>query len=736
MCLATAALLLALGGDGLEELVERLRREPGDAAAWKRLAEEPRAGAALAAARGLAEAGGEAGWRALARLADRLGEYPLAVQAGGRLVAALLERGEPARAAEEELALARRHFRFGASVAERRALEAARSLLQRAGRERSALDDYLRRRELESRQRADPDRAGLTIRLNDALLRGDRRAEHTARVDLAYQAYMTRRFADGLAQYREVLRLHGPAAIPPALRARDQNGAARLALEVALGSAGVERERLLEETLAWAEAALRSAGGGTAAPDRDLLLRSHCVLAQLLEARGDPGAARAHHEEELRLVQEQRRSLVLEGDEALRIFHGERHHIFENFALHLARSGAGEAAGLERALAVSELGHVGALRELCALRGRAAPEWLERSADLAELRRRAGAAGAAVLVWWVGSHDAAVLAVTGEGARCHPLAASPEELGRALRGLARTAFSLESPRSAIERAGREAFDALLAPAWEGVARCGRLVCVGPWGPAPFAALVLPGSEPLERRFLAARCEVSSAPAVAALLAEAAPGERGPVVALGCDGAGPYDPSLAAHFRLERLRPLPGAAEEARAVARRLGGRGEVGRAATEEALRVVAGGAGHLHLAGHAVVDDESDARTALLLQPSGADDGLLTLGEVLELPLRARLVALSGCRTARGESYTGEGVGGLARCFLAAGARALLLTLAPLDDQKAPVFMERFLEAQARGASPVAALAAAQRHMLGSLPNAHPAFWAVWAIHGVDGLR
>jgi hypothetical protein len=460
------------------------------------------------------------------------------------------------------------------------------------------------------------------------------------------------------------------------------------------------------------------------------------VLAQLLEARGDPGAARPHYEEELRLVEEQRRALALEGDEALRIFNGERHHIFEDFALHLARGGPGRAADLERALAVSDRGRVGALRELCALRGRAAPRWADRPADLAELRRRAGAAGAAVVVWWVGSHGAAVTVVTGDGARCRPLAASPEALGGALRELARTAFSLESPRAAIERAGRAAFDALLAPAWEDAARCGRLVLVGPWGPAPFAALVLPGSEPLERRFLAARCEVSSAHALAALLAESAADGSGGAVALGCDGAGPYDPALAAHFRLERLRPLLGAEEEARAVARRLGGRGETGRAATEEALRAAAGEASRLHLAGHAVVDDQSDARTALLLQPSGAGDGLFTLGEVLELRLRARLVVLSGCRTARGESYTGEGVGGLARCFLAAGARALLFTLAPLDDQKAPVFMERFLEAEARGASPVAALAAAQRHMLGSLPNAHPAFWAVWSLHGLDGLR
>ena len=89
-----------------------------------------------------------------------------------------------------------------------------------------------------------------------------------------------------------------------------------------------------------------------------------------------------------------------------------------------------------------------------------------------------------------------------------------------------------------------------------------------------------------------------------------------------------------------------------------------------------------------------------------------------------------AGCRTARGETFTGEGTGAIARCLLAAGARSLLLSLADVDDAKAPLFVSHLTEALARGASPPAALAQAQRRMLAQKSSAHPALWAGFVLH------
>jgi CHAT domain-containing protein len=410
-------------------------------------------------------------------------------------------------------------------------------------------------------------------------------------------------------------------------------------------------------------------------------------------------------------------------------------HIFEDFALFLAHE---EPPDLARALRVGEIGRVGGLRELYRLRGLPAPSWADQELSVADLGRRAGAE-TAVLVYQVGSHAAALVCLRADDLRVFPLA-PPQELERAAEVFARTAFDLTARDAELERAGQRAYELLLAPAAEALAGVKRLVLVGAgrFGRMPFAALVVPGEEALARRHLAQRFELAFAPTLGALTAARAAPAAGRSVSLGCDGAGTFAPELVAHFGLGGLARLTRAEAEAKAVARALGGRAVHGREATEEAFRQAARAPGILHFAGHALVDDVDGTKSALVLAPpaeAGGDDGLLTLGELLELPIEARLVILSACRTARGETFAGEGVGGMARCLLAAGARNLLLTLAPLDDAKAPVFLAHFSAALAEGASPAAALARAQRRMLAKKTDAHPAFWASFALYGQEDL-
>ena len=62
-------------------------------------------------------------------------------------------------------------------------------------------------------------------------------------------------------------------------------------------------------------------------------------------------------------------------------------------------------------------------------------------------------------------------------------------------------------------------------------------------------------------------------------------------------------------------------------------------------------------------------------------EDYLLTMKDILEAKIRARLVVLSCCHSARGEVKS-EGVVGIARAFLGAGARAVLVSLWAIDDK------------------------------------------------------
>ena len=72
--------------------------------------------------------------------------------------------------------------------------------------------------------------------------------------------------------------------------------------------------------------------------------------------------------------------------------------------------------------------------------------------------------------------------------------------------------------------------------------------------------------------------------------------------------------------------------------------------------------------------------------------DGRLTAKEILqEWKLNADLVTLSGCQTALGQRVAGEGYVGFAHAFLQAGARSLLLSLWPVEDQATSLLMQRF---------------------------------------------
>jgi CHAT domain-containing protein len=102
---------------------------------------------------------------------------------------------------------------------------------------------------------------------------------------------------------------------------------------------------------------------------------------------------------------------------------------------------------------------------------------------------------------------------------------------------------------------------------------------------------------------------------------------------------------------------------------------------------------------------------------------------DVLGLRLRARLVILSACETGLGRLAGGDGIVGLHRAFLAAGAAAVASSLWRVSDLATALLMKHLFRALRRGLEPADALRAAQQELRRRFP--HPAYWAGFRLEG-----
>ncbi|MBK8283824.1 MAG: CHAT domain-containing protein [Ahniella sp.] len=182
----------------------------------------------------------------------------------------------------------------------------------------------------------------------------------------------------------------------------------------------------------------------------------------------------------------------------------------------------------------------------------------------------------------------------------------------------------------------------------------------------------------------------------------------------------------------------------------------LGLDAHEQRVRSLAPKAAVLHFAVHAQSNLRRPMASLLRLAPGSSpaktqDDGSLTAEEIAnELKLRARLVVLSACASARGADLGGDGLQGLVSALHKAGADSVLATLWPVHDGATAELMMSFHRARADGQSPADALAAAQRQWLaearvarnrsslarwwdpGTLPAEalHPFYWAAFQVY------
>ena len=115
---------------------------------------------------------------------------------------------------------------------------------------------------------------------------------------------------------------------------------------------------------------------------------------------------------------------------------------------------------------------------------------------------------------------------------------------------------------------------------------------------------------------------------------------------------------------------------------------------------------------------------------PAEAEDGLLTAEDVVGMDLvGTQLVVLSACETGRGEIKTGEGVMGLRRAFLLAGAETLVMSLWKVPDRETSELMRLFYEGRLAGLGRPLALRSAQLALRQKYP--HPWVWAGFICQG-----
>jgi hypothetical protein len=151
-----------------------------------------------------------------------------------------------------------------------------------------------------------------------------------------------------------------------------------------------------------------------------------------------------------------------------------------------------------------------------------------------------------------------------------------------------------------------------------------------------------------------------------------------------------------------------------------------------------------IHFATHGLVREEQPGlrEPSLVLTPNPdgdpLDDGLLTSSQIAALPLRARLVVLSACNSARYEpSIIDSGIQGLSTSFAIAGVRSMIAALWPIESALTRDLIIATFQAARGGEVAIAdALAiAVRKHLDGSAPRPllHPRFWAALVVLG-DG--
>ena len=181
--------------------------------------------------------------------------------------------------------------------------------------------------------------------------------------------------------------------------------------------------------------------------------------------------------------------------------------------------------------------------------------------------------------------------------------------------------------------------------------------------------------------------------------------------------------------------LPGAREEVEIIGKIIGTVPLTGKEATKEEVLKHLSTAALVHIAAHGSM---ATGEIALAPNPTRKTqvpkekDYLLTISDVLGVQLRAKLVVLSCCHSGRGK-IKAEGVVGIARAFLGAGARSVLVTLWAVDDKATLEFMKSFYKYLVQGRKASESVNQAMKYLRETEDFNEVRYWAPFVLIGDD---
>jgi CHAT domain-containing protein len=413
------------------------------------------------------------------------------------------------------------------------------------------------------------------------------------------------------------------------------------------------------------------------------------------------------------------------SDEAKIALLDTRQAVFQDLAIALSRQGR-----IVEALEAAEGARARAFADALESRGPRASSGGAVSVDsprAGEIRAAATRAGATILEYLVTPEALLAWVITPDGEiTLTQTAVRADRINELVRALLEELDAPAAPVSdaAVARARLRELHALaIAPVSKRLPQAAAspiiIVPYGALAQVPFAALEDAGGVPL-----VARHRLSVAPSVSMFRytsrAGRAAAPRSAVIFAGAQV--PPDSGLA---------DIAGSLDEAQRVSAQLAKYAPTlltGARASESAAKTATRGAAYLHFATHGLVSETRSLNSSLVLTGGGGQDGYLRAREVYALEVSADLVVLSGCSTARGR-FTGDGVFGLPRAFLYAGAASVVASLWDISDRATVFFMERFYAELLRTSDKAGALRAAQMATRQRYP--HPALWAPFILIG-----
>jgi CHAT domain-containing protein len=350
----------------------------------------------------------------------------------------------------------------------------------------------------------------------------------------------------------------------------------------------------------------------------------------------------------------------------------------------------------------------------------------------------------------------AVSAAAQSGYVLPPRAQIEELAGRVYAGMA---DGRQAPNAGARAEAARLSEILLGPVAGTIAGKRLLVVAdGALQYIPFAALPVPGRTAAPVPLVAEHEVVSlpSASVLAVLRREAAhrAAPSGSVAVFADPVFEADDPRVRAALRISGGPPPPAAGAGGPAAPRRLlstrleaaqvvaaappgTALSRLGFEASREAARDPALGRHRVvHFATHGVFDNANPGQSGIYLSLYGPDGraraGLLSLQDIYTLRLPVELVVLSACSTALGQPVRGEGMVGIVRGFMYAGATRVVASLWKVDDEATAELMRRFYaELFERKLPPAAALRQAQLAVRRQDRWQSPFYWAAFVLQG-----